>query len=227
MTIPVGATHKLRGEFYREDIDSWYRLVEGQWVAVDQRSWDWVTRHAAPITKEMRQAVDAATAQAGNPLVTALRDCINVMERELNGLAVIQPELRQAREALAAAEAKPEPWDGEGRPPVGTVCEWAGPNSDGPDGWVFTESKVVAYTDCQAFVIMQKQGCWPVVQHVNNCQFRAIKTPEQIAAEERAHAIKAILDDAGVTGSAWEGDPEAEVWAAALYAAGYRKQVAP
>jgi len=38
-------------------------------------------------------------------LVTALKDCISVMDRELNGLAVIQPELRQARAALAAAEA--------------------------------------------------------------------------------------------------------------------------
>lgn len=85
-------------------------------------------------------------------------------------------------------------WNGEGLPPVGAVCEWAGPNSDGPDGWVFTESKVVAYTDCKAFVIMQKQGCWPVVQHVNNCQFRPIRTPEQIAEEEREVAISTMCD---------------------------------
>jgi hypothetical protein len=38
-------------------------------------------------------------------LVTALRDCVSVMDRELNGLAVIQLELRQARAALAAAGA--------------------------------------------------------------------------------------------------------------------------
>lgn len=38
-------------------------------------------------------------------LVIALKDCVSVMERELNGLAVIQPELKQARAALAATEA--------------------------------------------------------------------------------------------------------------------------
>jgi hypothetical protein len=40
-------------------------------------------------------------------LVTALKDCVSVMERELNGLAVIQPELRQARAALSAAGVTP------------------------------------------------------------------------------------------------------------------------
>lgn len=40
-------------------------------------------------------------------LVVALKDCVSVMDRELNGLAVIQPELRQARAALAAAGVAP------------------------------------------------------------------------------------------------------------------------
>lgn len=43
---------------------------------------------------------------AHNLLVAALKDCVSVMERELNGLAVIQPELRQSRAALAAAGAQ-------------------------------------------------------------------------------------------------------------------------
>ncbi|WP_312381196.1 hypothetical protein [Pseudomonas oryzihabitans] len=42
-------------------------------------------------------------------LITALRDCVSVMERELNGLAVIQPELRQAREALELMERTESP----------------------------------------------------------------------------------------------------------------------
>ncbi len=37
----------------------------------------------------------------GVELQAALHDCVLVMERDLNGLAVIQPELRQARAALA------------------------------------------------------------------------------------------------------------------------------
>ncbi len=53
-----------------------------------------------------RLLIDAANAMIAAPaLVTALQDCIAVMERELNGLAVIQPELRAARAALAAAGA--------------------------------------------------------------------------------------------------------------------------
>jgi hypothetical protein len=36
-------------------------------------------------------------------LLAALLDCISVMERDLNGLPVIQPELRQARAAIAKA----------------------------------------------------------------------------------------------------------------------------
>ncbi|MCT5733985.1 hypothetical protein LZM23_29285, partial [Pseudomonas aeruginosa] len=83
-----------------------------------------------------------------------------------------------------------KPWDGQGLPPVGTLCEWHGPNSDGPDGWVYTESNVVAYTDDGLFICMQKQGCWPVVQRIDNCEFRPIRTPEQIAAEEREKAIE-------------------------------------
>lgn len=52
----------------------------------------------------MLGAQDVVTTFAG--LITALKDCVAVMERELNGLAVIQPELIQARKALFAAGAK-------------------------------------------------------------------------------------------------------------------------
>lgn len=38
-------------------------------------------------------------------LLAALRDCVAVMDRDLNGLAVIQPELRIARSAIAKVEA--------------------------------------------------------------------------------------------------------------------------
>ncbi|HHM4988857.1 TPA: hypothetical protein ACRL4Y_005503 [Pseudomonas aeruginosa] len=109
-------------------------------------------------------------------------------------------------------------WDGQGLPPVGTVCEWHGPNSDGPDGWVYTESKVVAYTDDGLFICMQKPSCWPVVQRIDNCEFRPIRTPEQIAAEERETGIsemQTITDGAG---------PTVYAKLSALYDAGYRRQ---
>ncbi len=42
-------------------------------------------------------------------LETALQDCVAVMERELKGLAVIQPELRQAKQALGTYKAEVAP----------------------------------------------------------------------------------------------------------------------
>lgn len=52
-----------------------------------------------------RNGGDEQLSDVSEKLVAALKDCISVMERELNGLAVIQPELRNARAALAAAGA--------------------------------------------------------------------------------------------------------------------------
>lgn len=50
-----------------------------------------------------RRDANASLIAAAPELLTALIDCVHVMERELNGLAVIQPELRQARDAIAKA----------------------------------------------------------------------------------------------------------------------------
>ncbi|MDI9296358.1 hypothetical protein QMY33_14730 [Pseudomonas aeruginosa] len=93
-------------------------------------------------------------------------------------------------EREATFEARPqEPWSGQGLPPIGTVCEW-----HESDGWAYTESKVVAYTDDGLFVCMQKPGRRPEVLRIDNCEFRPIRTAEQIAAEEREKAIDAMLD---------------------------------
>jgi hypothetical protein len=54
-----------------------------------------------------KRTTDTAPTATRDQLVVALKDCVSVMERELNGLAVIQPELRAARAALAAAGAQP------------------------------------------------------------------------------------------------------------------------
>ncbi|MBX6133566.1 hypothetical protein ISD41_26875 [Pseudomonas aeruginosa] len=119
-------------------------------------------------------------------------------------------------EREATFEARPqEAWEGQGLPPVGTLCEWHGPNSDGPDGWVYTESNVVAYTDDGLFICMQKPGCWPVVQRIDNCEFRPLRTPEQIAAEEREKAIEEMC---------FAEETLTVKQAKALYDAGYRRQ---
>ncbi|MNV69275.1 hypothetical protein D3C71_1621790 [compost metagenome] len=58
------------------------------------------------------------------------------------------------------------------------------------------------------------------VLHVNTCLFRTLRTPEQIAAEEREKAIAEMT----------HGYPNGQLqdWAAHVYdQLGYRKQVAP
>ncbi len=46
---------------------------------------------------------EAALIAAAPELLTALHDCVLVMERDLNGLTVIQTELQNARAAIAKA----------------------------------------------------------------------------------------------------------------------------
>lgn len=48
-------------------------------------------------------AADAQLVAAAPDLLAALKDCVLVMRNELNGLAVIQPEMRQAIRAIEQA----------------------------------------------------------------------------------------------------------------------------
>lgn len=59
--------------------------------------------------EQHRQLIAAADCMLAAPeLLAALQDCVAVMERELGGLNVIQPELRQARSAVAKATGAPD-----------------------------------------------------------------------------------------------------------------------
>lgn len=115
-------------------------------------------------------------------------------------------------------------WNGKGLPPVGAECEYL---ENGNGYW--KPVRVVALDE------QLRHGDTFIVVHGDNGYsgdsrielFRPIRTTEQIAAEERAAAVSAMLADAGVTDSAWNEDPETVVWAEALYDAGYRKQVKP
>jgi hypothetical protein len=51
-----------------------------------------------------RNPADIRLLVAAPDLLNALHDCVSVMERELGGLRVIQPELAKARAAIAKAE---------------------------------------------------------------------------------------------------------------------------
>ncbi|HCD9060304.1 TPA: hypothetical protein NEF99_001030 [Pseudomonas aeruginosa] len=114
-------------------------------------------------------------------------------------------------------------WDGQGLPPVGTVCIVYPHNTQ----WGFNstaghERKVLAYHG--DFVWLGTENEALEATRTDKVDFEAIHSPEQIAAEERAAAIAEMMKDAGITESAFAHDPEAEVWAAALHDAGYRRQ---
>jgi len=133
---------------------------------------------------------------------------------------------------VSSLSARPEQWSGEGLPPVGTVCEFAGFNPEETlpsDPMVGDRVTVIAHfksgsIDVAAFTFLAPPEFeyLQVAQGAYGC-FRPIRTPEQIAAEERSKSIAEIIKLVG-----WEygvvGSDEA---AARIYDAGYRKQEAP
>ncbi|HRN97579.1 MAG TPA: hypothetical protein PLZ58_03995 [Candidatus Saccharibacteria bacterium] len=106
------------------------------------------------------------------------------------------------------AVKRPREWDGEGVPPIGTVCEYKCPEAK---EWkkceivahYFENAVAVDVSDCTAVCLLLGL-------------FRPIKTPEQIAAEERLHAIDYMNDLL----LGWGVEKR---MLAVLYDAGYRK----
>ena len=73
-------------------------------------------------------------------------------------------------------------WNGEGLPPVNARCEYI--DSDGQ--WIKCE--VVAHRNNAAVILDDHYECALVVSG----ELRPIRTPEQIAAEERERAVDAL-----------------------------------
>ncbi|MBR7206861.1 hypothetical protein KB219_34765, partial [Pseudomonas aeruginosa] len=113
-------------------------------------------------------------------------------------------------EREATFEARPqEAWDGQGLPPVGTVCQYRHmiwPEYRPCEIRYISEESLVAYDDAQE-------------QLYRTCDmlFRPIRTPEQIAAEEREKAV-------GDMAMSIQGVPYQYPTLYALYDAGYRRQ---
>jgi len=100
-------------------------------------------------------------------------------------------------------------WTGEGLPPVGTVCECM--LVGGSDEWVCCE--IIAHKENQAV-------CWVDCNNITASigpRIRPLRTPEQIAAEERQKEIS-TLNDIIVRANLKGIDPTL-----AIYDAGYRK----
>lgn len=97
-------------------------------------------------------------------------------------------------------------WNGEGLPPVGAVCELQDA----------TEVRILAHTKrAGAPVAVYQCTDSESIEAYTASFFRPIRTPEQIAAEEREKAIEEIASLIG------RGTFSQD--AAAIYDAGYRK----
>ncbi|UXH58366.1 hypothetical protein [Pseudomonas aeruginosa] len=103
-------------------------------------------------------------------------------------------------------------WDGQGLPPVGLMVEWkAGLDHD------WQRVTVLAYANGDAW-FQPEDGPSFIVG--NPANFRRIRTPEQIAAEERSKECDRIF----VILSSVEREGNRSDMAEALYDAGYRRQ---
>lgn len=82
-------------------------------------------------------------------------------------------------------------WNGEGLPPVGTVCELQDA----------TEVRILAHTKrAGAPVAVYQCKDSESIEAYTASFFRPIRTPEQTAAEEREKAVKAIYERANKEG---------------------------
>lgn len=111
-------------------------------------------------------------------------------------------------------------WNGEGLPPVGTVCEVM--DADIGD-WISGTIVHVGLNNGCTVAIMQ---CEKEVQYGYSGEFRPIRTPEQIAAEEREAAIQAMYGLSRTSSIADVLHAQHRL-CADLYDAGYRKQEQP
>ena len=116
--------------------------------------------------------------------------------------------------------ARPAVWNGEGLPPVGTVCEIIPHNTL----WGFSvldtyPSTILAYHSDFAWIDVGVPGV-PVSTRTDKVDFRPIRTAEQIEAAEREEAINELASSIG-RGTFIQD-------ATHIYdKLGYRKQVAP
>lgn len=119
------------------------------------------------------------------------------------------------------------PWSGEGLPPVGTVCE-----VDYCEEWRCCE--VIAHFKQRVgmvavFTVEIHDGA-KSLDAFGESSFRPIRTPEQIAADDRDAAIQEMINDSTnpmddcLLADKYPGDVFMRQLMACMYSAGYRKQ---
>jgi hypothetical protein len=130
-------------------------------------------------------------------------------------------------EQVAQMVAAPNsgPWNGEGLPPVGSTVRIV----KDPKLPVWPQAEQFIGADCTLHAVFMTGDVQMVaVEHQEEficCCFRAsmVRTPEQIAAEERKLAIEDLAEELGGHWSEEAKAPHREM-AGYLYGIGYRKQ---
>lgn len=107
---------------------------------------------------------------------------------------------------------KSKEWDGSGFPPIGTVCEYL-KHAKYKTSWIKVR---VVFIGVNLIVFEHGANGNEFSEQITEVSFRPIKTPEQIEAEERLHAIDEMNDL--ILG--WGVEKR---MLAVLYDAGYRK----
>lgn len=116
------------------------------------------------------------------------------------------------------ARPAPSAWSGEGLPPVGVVCEVDGGSSG--DGW---GRCVIRYSSPDVIVFKRDEYDFESFDCAGGeYSFRPIRTPEQIAAEERENELNRMVATVSMLDKGW-----ARKVCAGLYDAGYRRQEMP
>ncbi|ORL69715.1 hypothetical protein B7H19_09495 [Pseudomonas putida] len=129
------------------------------------------------------------------------------------------------RSQIQYITSRPENWKGDGIPPVGARCECAQLYGKWAEGEVVAhhwEGAIVAIGDSE-------KGFEYDSYQAN--QIRPIRTPEQIAADERLHKVRNAHTAIAKTLESFSGDIPAEAVSRqvieAMIDAGYSKQVTP
>lgn len=117
--------------------------------------------------------------------------------------------------SLMIERPQTKPWSGpeDGLPPVGTVCELRTKRG----GWGEAEIKYQGRRGICVWLWVRRDGNSEQVEWAESpdkLEFRAIRTPEQIAAEKRETAIRELMEIAQV---------DCRVTAARLVDAGFKR----
>ena len=134
--------------------------------------------------------------------------------------------------AEVVSNLKTEPWTGEGRPPVGVICEMS---LFASNEWelctpVHYLEQPIDHSD-QVVVYQDSLGgevCYVLDPPCSgSIEFRPVRTPEQIAADERAGAIDKLVEFFVNYYGNPKGSEQYLLICRSLHDAGYRKQVNP